>query len=160
MEYSKMNNEEKFLASFNNEPNGFAKVISVNGNVILGYIGRFGYAVFEMQNDGYFSNVTDFGKLSDAEFEFSEKKDQTGMMPLNAKIDMVQNNDAKSFLKQRQIALKSELTSLEKWRAIQAKCILENMARKTVNQLEFMALHNLSIVSANNVFNNRFLNVI
>jgi len=155
-----MNNEQKFLASFNNEPNGFAKVVSIDGNVILGYIGRFGYAVFEMQKDGYFCNVTDFGKLVDMEFEFIQRKDQTGMLSLETKIEMVKNNDIKVFLQERQSALESEQKSLEKWKAIQAKCILSNMTSKTVKQLESIALHNLSVISANNTFNNRFLNVI
>ena len=155
-----MNNEEKFLASFNNEPNGYAKVLSVSGNVILGYIGRFGYSVFEMQTDGYFSNVIEFTTLENATKEFNERKDQTGMMPLQKKIEMIKNNDVKKFLSDRVVALKSEQKSLEKWKAIQAGCILSNLSNKTVAQLNHIALHNLSIISANKVFNNRFLNVI
>ena len=155
-----MNNTEKFLASFNNEPNGYAKVIAVNGNVILGYIGKFGYSVFEMQKDGYFTTVIEFGTYEVANKEFEERIDQTGMMPLKQKIEMIENSNIKSFLKERFNCLVSEQKSLEKWKAIQAGCILGNMSNKTVSQLEKIALHNLSIISANNVFNNRFLNVI
>lgn len=138
-----MDNKNKFLASFNNEPNGYAKVISINDNVILGYIGNFGYSVFEMQRDGYFVNVTGFGSLKFAKKEFNERQDQTGMLPLNTKIDMIQNSKIKQFLKERIFALTNEMIYLDKWRSIQAQSILGNLKTKTVTQLENIALHNL-----------------
>jgi hypothetical protein len=153
----KIYNIENFLLSFNNKSNGFAKVVNINGNVILGHLGNFGYAVFELQKDGYFNNVTEFTTLQESEKKFNERIDQTGMLSLDEKIKLIKNNEIKSFIKERIVSLKNDVLNLERWRSIQAIGNLESLSKMTTKELEELAKSMIQTIKANNVLFNRFL---
>lgn len=135
MEYSKLNSTEKFLASFNNEANGFAKVIRSKGKVILGFIGRFGYAVFEIGKDGYFNNVNEFGTIENSELFFEERTDQTGMLSLSEKIELIDDLDLKKWILEKVNLLKASLANLDKFSSIQASVKLGQLSKLSIIQL-------------------------
>jgi hypothetical protein len=143
MEYRNLSASAKFLASFNNESNGFAKVISVSGDVVLGYIGRFGYSVFELNANGFYEDVIPFGSLSVAKREFKERADQSGMMPLSQKASLIKDAETMEFVKSSVSALKAARASFDKIKSISASVKLSALSKMTVGQIEKAATEKL-----------------
>jgi hypothetical protein len=130
-----MTNEQSFLASYNNIYNDYANIIEVNSNVILGFIGRFGYGVFEIGSDGYFSNVTDFTTLENAQLDFNSRKDNTGTLSLKEKINLIQDKNLANLIIDCVLKLKYQTKSFEKWISINASVNLGKLSKMTLTQL-------------------------
>lgn len=124
-----------FLQSFDNDVNGRANVIYENNNIILGFIGKFGYAIFELGVSGYFNQVTPFSDFLLAEKEFNDRIGYDYPMSLDSKISLIEDEKIRLFLQSRVLSLRSEIKTSEKWKSIQAHCILDNLSKKSVSQI-------------------------
>ena len=158
-----MKDEKIFLACFDNETNGGAKVVKIEKNIILGYISNFGYAVFEPYQSNiagkvhrFFKEVTPFGKLEEAELIFEQRKDGTGYLTLDKKIKMIKDVELKTFVTSKVSAMKNRIC-FDRCESINVNNQLRHLDNFSLIQLIDYAKHSFQSTKANDVFWAKFL---